>query len=68
MRRVTLYDVGLDEKDAEYLKRFVSTGPSGYMTKREQQEQMNELRKQKKEYEQRNKTFIADEIKRAWLN
>ena len=49
-----MYDEGPDGKDADYLKRFVISGHSSYITKRELQEHQDKLRMQKEEYERRN--------------
>lgn len=68
MRRITLDNEELDGKDAVQIKPLLSSTPSSYITKRELQEYQEQLRIQKEEYEQRNRTFLSEEIKRAWWN
>lgn len=68
MKRITLYeDMGDDA--ADYMEAtFLADQDWGYLTKHELLQHQKELRKQKEAYEQRNKTFLSEERKRAWLN
>lgn len=68
MKQPPLYGEGIDKNDADHFKPSFSSVSSGYITKRELQEYQDQLRIQKEEYERRNRTFLSDEIKRAWWN
>lgn len=68
MKRISLYNEELDGNDGEHFKPSFSSAPGSYITKRELQEHQDKLRMQKEEYERRNRTFLSEEIKRAWWN
>lgn len=68
MKRITLYDEEVNGNDADHFKTSFGWTPGSYITKRELREYQDQLRIQKEEYEQRNRTFLSDELKRAWWN
>ena len=67
MKRITLYSDELDGDDAHYMDFPLLTDQGIYRTKHEQQEYREKLWIQREEYQKRNKTFLSDERKRAWM-
>lgn len=68
MKRITLYD-DMEDVDADFLEAiFFGDQDWDYVTKHELSQHQNKLREQKEAYERKNKTFLSEERKRAWLN
>lgn len=68
MKRITLYS-DMEDDDADYIEStFFANQDEDYVTKLELLQHQNKLREQKEAYERKNKTFLSEERKRAWLN
>lgn len=67
MKRITLYD-DMDDDDTEYIEAtFFADQDWDYLTRQDLLQHQSKLQEQRDAYERRNKTFLSEERKRAWL-